>query len=283
MRTTIIKVIILIIISFHNQTLSKKLDLQVLKDACTSIGFKTKTEKHGECVLELHKRSDELKLFKVSESNNYNESFQKANKPLVFSTYFEAKNECSRLGLSVLSNYKDWICEDKSQTSEEKSFGVHCSELYGCYPEKDDHELMVESLIDEQKQKLEERESAIAFRFKNELSACLSLVTTPSGRKKCENAYYKKIYPYPYNQKQIVENQYSPPLNNKANKQNSSDIGSLVGNLLKLGIIIGGIYLLGNSFTSTSQSTQTLNSISKFNNTNPIHPFYGPYKTPFGY
>ena len=48
---------------------------------------------------------------------------------------------------------------------------------------KDDHELMVESLIDEQKQKLEER-SAIAFRFKNELSACLSLVTTPSGRKK---------------------------------------------------------------------------------------------------
>ena len=74
MRTTIIKVIILIIISFHNQTLSKKLDLQVLKDACTSIGFKTKTEKHGECVLELHKRSDELKLFKVSESNNYNES-----------------------------------------------------------------------------------------------------------------------------------------------------------------------------------------------------------------
>ena len=142
MRTTIIKVIILIIISFHNQTLSKKLDLQVLKDACTSIGFKTKTEKHGECVLELHKRSDELKLFKVSESNNYNESFQKANKPLVFSTYFEAKNECSRLGLSVLSNYKDWICEDKSQTSEEKSFGVHCSELYGCYPEKDDHELV---------------------------------------------------------------------------------------------------------------------------------------------
>ena len=54
--------------------------MEVLKDACTSIGFKTKTEKHGECVLELHKRSDELKLFKVSESKNHNESFQKTNR-----------------------------------------------------------------------------------------------------------------------------------------------------------------------------------------------------------
>ena len=88
------------------------------------------------------------KLWSVSESNNHNESFQKTNRLKTFSTYFEAKNECSRL-LAYYLNYKIHF-EDRSQTSGRN--GVHCSELYGCYPEKDDHEL-IGIFNDEQKQK----------------------------------------------------------------------------------------------------------------------------------
>ena len=147
MRFTIIKIILLLIIAFNEKAYSKKFDLEALKEACSSIGFKIKTEKHGECVLELHKRSDKLKLYKVVTKEQSSESQKTKSKQATsteYSSYFEAKNECAKKSMTVSSNYNKWICYSPNESNYTQVEKKHCSELYGCAPEKYDQEIEAE-------------------------------------------------------------------------------------------------------------------------------------------
>ena len=43
---------------------SKLINLDTLKDACTSIGFEIDSDNHKQCVQELVNKSDELRIYK---------------------------------------------------------------------------------------------------------------------------------------------------------------------------------------------------------------------------
>ena len=233
MRFTIIKIILLLIFAFSEKAYSKKFDLEALKEACSSIGFKIKTEKHGECVLELHKRSDKLKLYKVvtkeqsSESQKTKTNKQSSNE---YSSYFEAKNECTKKGMDVSSNYNNWVCYNLDTLSKKEVDKKHCSELYGCAPEKYDQEIEADARQSEQLKKL-----------------CSNYWTSKSDRKRyCDsqltsNKNYdtqSNLYGQNFSSNTVTNNSYS-----------GDGLGNFIGELLKIGIVIGGAYLLGTALT----------------------------------
>lgn len=65
-------------------------DLATYKTTCTDIGYTPGTEKHGECVITLHKRGNKLKSSKPLKPNKFKYVKYDADKPLG-----DYQNECS--------------------------------------------------------------------------------------------------------------------------------------------------------------------------------------------
>ena len=256
----------LLIFTLSNEVYSKKLDLVALKEACSSIGFKIKTEKHGECVLELHKRGDQLKLYKVETKKGEDTSIntkQTRSFNNQYSSYFEAKNECSKKGMSVSSNYNKWVCYSSNKFTKTINEKKHCSDLYGCPPEKYDHEIEADARQSEQLKKL-----------------CSNYWTSKSDRKRyCDsqlttNKNYdnqSNLYGQNFSSNTITNNSYS-----------GDGLSNFIGELLKIGIVIGGAYLLGSALTPTTPPPATTNIFTTIiQDTKPAH--LGVYGSPFGY
>ena len=266
MRFTVIKIILLLIFAFNEKAYSKKFDLEALKEACSSIGFKIKTEKHGECVLELHKRSDKLKLYKVVTKEKSSEPQKTKSKQATsteYSSYFEAKNECSKKGMTVSSNYNKWICYSPNESNYTQVEKKHCSELYGCGPEKYDQEIEAEARVDEQRKKSEEYYKNWPA-YRNYISKHRYISFNEWVERRQTNNF-KSTNQQDTNFSDSFVDQAR--VNKNVNSSYSGEgLGGFIEDLLTVGIVIGGAYLLGTALTpATPPPVGTTNVFTTIN------------------
>ena len=249
MRFTIIKIILLLIFAFNEKAYSKKFDLEALKEACSSIGFKIKTEKHGECVLELHKRSDELKLYKVVTKEQSSEPQKTKSKQATtsteYSSYFEAKNECTKKSMTVSSNYNKWICYSPNESNYTQVDKKHCSELYGCAPEKYDQEIEAEARAPEQKMKRDELIKK-SQAYNNYISTEGFISYREWEQKKTNNFKSTNQQDTNYSNSFVDQARVNKNINSS---YSGEGLGDFIEDLLTIGIVIGGAYLLGTALT----------------------------------
>ena len=223
----------------------KTIDLEILKDACESIGFTPKTESFGECVLKLSERKD-LRLVKIES------------------------------------------------TKKSDALPSNCSELYGCPPEKYDQEIEAE----------ERYEQELEYYRRYNMAYTKGLNKNKDSLK-YHNEFGKKIRSKEID---LYSKQYDDTKNNysfcnsgnasrylecfkaekrfKISKNFQSEIlnnnSNVLTDILTLGLIVGGIYLLGNSMSSLNTAVAPTTIINKnIISSNPTH--LGPYKTFFGY
>ena len=208
----------LIITNVSVANAEKTIDLEILKEACESIGFTPKTEKFGECVLKLSERKD-LRLVKI-------ESTKKSN-----------------------------------------NLPSHCSELYGCPPEKYDQEIEAERRYAEETIKCHKRnkwmKDAVGF-----WNAC--------GEVNENGESYKSVKKgSKWNEWGVLKSEYS---GNSNNSYSDEGLGNFIEDLLTIGIVIGGAYLLGTALTpATPPPVGTTNIFTTIIQEGP------KYGSPLGY
>ncbi len=186
----------------------KTIDLEILKEACESIGFTPKTENFGNCVLKLSERKD-LRLVKIES------------------------------------------------TKKNDTLPSHCSELYGCPPEKYDQELEVYKHAREQ------------------------IKTHPEARRIWENKCFRGNEDIEFCEDVFKEEYHAirtAPIRPSKNKENLTKNENILDTLLGIGIVIGGAYLLGTTLTpATPPPVGTTNIFTTIIQEGP------KYGSPLGY
>ena len=249
----------------------KTINLEILKEACESIGFTPKTESFGNCVLKLSERDDlvlkkldtmspnKLELTKFS---SYVCSLEHDNTKLVKSVrlrnlrgdYISLKRTSEKGSQEFnLISRADSFCEKRGAEKMDSAYYANDSFNFTCEKKIITRELCITKYY------LPREFTLYSHLEKNDLSASeLELTVAPKRIKR-------------YSSLQTVKNN-APP----------KPSYNLLEDLLSAGLIIGGAYLLGNALSSPSNavapSTTIINKIKPNNNL-----IYGPYDTPFGY
>ena len=241
----------------------KTIDLEILKEACESIGFTPKTEPFGNCVLKLSERND-LTLTKI-EGDKENLDVKK------FSSYVCLRNQVNSIKVlddrkilqgtvswgnsSQLTNLKtrtDNFCKKNGGTKMDTFFFKPQEFIFSCKQK-------VENAICIKDYYLPKDFLMYSYKEKEELGEYdFSFIKIPEKRKS-----FRRI----------------KTVQNKIEQKSSYNF---LEDLLTAGLIVGGAYLLGNALSSPSTAiTPSPGIINKIQPKNGL--IYGPYDTPFGY
>ena len=252
----------------------KTIDLEILKDACESIGFTPKTESFGECVLKLSERKDltltkldtKKKQLDLTKFNNYVCSMENAKSVKsvrvvnLTNNYIplERTTEKDSHEYNLISR-ADSFCETKGAEKMDFAYYQGGKFNFTCINKS----IYTNTDLCITKYYAPREFMTHSYQEKNDFSLTeLSLIELPKRKKRS----YSKVQTF------------TPPKSSTASKSSNS----LFEDLLSAGLIIGGAYLLGNALSSPSTAiTPSPSIINKIQPSNGL--IYGPYDTPFGY
>lgn len=230
----------------------KTIDLEVLKEACESIGFKPKTESFGNCVLKLSDNKN-LKLIRINNTPNKNKTNEYDE-----SVYANLSQE-EVVELNYQKLVKEWKSHNASCTKK-ADIPNHCSEKYGC---PDDPSIKPCMSFDKYKIVKPNKSNSNLMFYGTEIKKenyhgyfheCPDLKKQEGWcyHYSCEkktyladsiNTYKQQCFSIPTNRQ---DTKYARmPIENANSVENSS----FLEDLLSIGIVIGGAYLLGTALT----------------------------------